>query len=271
MKKTVITLLLLVGCFFWSCQHHHDNSIVVMTYNIRNDYDPNPPNNWKSRKDQMTHQIRSIGPDIWGVQEALYNQLEDLKSALPEYNFIGLSRDAKPDSGEFCAIFYKTSRWKVLKSQTSWFGGLQGQVNLDAAFPRIYTWGQFADNQGNEILIVNTHLDHFGQLSRIQAAQELNTLAKISKTSILMGDLNCLEQEETIEILNQNWKDSWTKNSKGEQGTFNGFNQDYDNQRRIDYIFYRGLKLENQRHDNTRLTSGNFISDHFPVIATFKY
>jgi len=271
MKKTRITLLCLAGFFFWSCQVKHENALVVMTYNIKNDYDQNPPNNWNNRKEEMISQIRNHNPDILGVQEALFNQLMDLKSSLPGYDFIGLSRDAKSDSGEFCAIFYKVTQWRLLEHQTAWFGGIQGQKNLDAAFPRIYTWGQFSDKRGNQILIVNTHLDHKGKQSRIKGAQELNAFTKTSTRSILMGDLNCPEQEETIEVLNQNLKDSRTESSFGEPATFNGFDKAYDTLKRIDYIFYRGLKLENQRHDNNRLKNGNFISDHFPVIATFKY
>lgn len=43
--------------------------------------------------------------DIFGTQECFIHQLEDMKKALPEYDYIGVGRDNGKTEGEHSAIF----------------------------------------------------------------------------------------------------------------------------------------------------------------------
>ena len=60
------------------------------TFNIRYDNPGDSLNNWQYRKDNVAQFIKSQDIDIVGMQEVLHNQLEDLKSRLPEYAEVGV-------------------------------------------------------------------------------------------------------------------------------------------------------------------------------------
>ena len=85
--------LFLIGLFLLGCQSKKDNvksknsdfSLKAMTYNIRLNTPTDGENAWPNRKDFLTSQILFLSPDVFGVQEALPNQIRDLNAALLEY------------------------------------------------------------------------------------------------------------------------------------------------------------------------------------------
>lgn len=91
----------------------------VMSFNIRYDNPDDSLNNWQYRKDVAAKTIKSQNADIVGTQEVLVNQLNDLKSRLPEYNAIGVGREDGIEKGEYSAILYKKDRFKEINPVTS--------------------------------------------------------------------------------------------------------------------------------------------------------
>jgi endonuclease/exonuclease/phosphatase family metal-dependent hydrolase len=89
-----------------------------MTFNIRYDTPQDGQNQWKYRKESVGKVIIDSDPDILGTQEVLPNQLKDLQNLLPSYNNIGVPRDGRSGSSEACSIFFKKSRFSLLKSGT---------------------------------------------------------------------------------------------------------------------------------------------------------
>ncbi|MET0944540.1 MAG: endonuclease/exonuclease/phosphatase, partial [Flavobacterium sp.] len=67
----VVMLLLVSGSFY-------GQNLKIMTYNIRLDVASDGENAWPNRKDYFTSQIQFYSPDIFGVQEALPNQVIDV-------------------------------------------------------------------------------------------------------------------------------------------------------------------------------------------------
>ena len=65
----------------------------VASYNLRYDNPGDSLDNWKYRKDVMGKQILFHDFDIFGTQEGLHHQLEDLMDRLPSYDYIGIGRD----------------------------------------------------------------------------------------------------------------------------------------------------------------------------------
>ena len=57
----------------------------VMTFNIRFNNAGDSLNAWPYRKDKVASQILFHGVHLLGVQEALHDQVEDLKSRLPGF------------------------------------------------------------------------------------------------------------------------------------------------------------------------------------------
>ena len=65
--------------------------INVATYNIRNDNrgDEKNGNGWKQRAPVVCQLIQFHDFDIFGSQEVVKGQLDDMLNTLPEYDYIG--------------------------------------------------------------------------------------------------------------------------------------------------------------------------------------
>lgn len=109
--------LLLLICLSLLSSSLFAQRFYVATYNIRNDNnkeDAARGDGWKQRYPIIADLIRFHEFDIFGTQEGLYHQLEDLKSSLPNYNYTGLGRDDGKQAGEYSAIFYNTEKFDLL-------------------------------------------------------------------------------------------------------------------------------------------------------------
>ena len=268
-------LLLCICLLLGSCSQEPE-ILRVVSYNIKNDYDKSPPNNWSARKLAMSEQIKEINPDVLGLQEALLNQIEDLQKALPAYSWVGMGRDGDPTSGEFCAIFYKKEKFTKLNSNTYWLGEQPSKPHLsyDAAYPRIVTALELQSPNGAKTYILNTHFDHIGETARLKAAEQIAANSQPYENTILMGDFNATKDSPPIQELLKTFQDSRTAalpEISGEETTFNGFTKDPIDYR-IDFILFKGSKLKavKQAHIQKKKSDGNYISDHFPIYADFQ-
>ena len=97
-------------------------SLFVGTYNIRykNADDSIEGNAWSVRSKVLAEQINFYEPDVFGTQEVLYEQLEDLKRGLDKYDYIGVGRDDGKRAGEYSAIFYDKKRFTLLRNGHFW-------------------------------------------------------------------------------------------------------------------------------------------------------
>ena len=105
MKK--VLFLLLVVLTFASCSEEKVN-VRWATFNIRYDNPNDAPNHWDVRKERVVQYIKDMKFDVFGTQEVLHNQFEDLKSMLPGYEGVGVGRDDGATQGEYSAVFYMT-------------------------------------------------------------------------------------------------------------------------------------------------------------------
>ena len=114
-------------------------SLVVATYNIRNANADDSTNGdgWGQRYPYIARLIQFHGFDIFGTQEGKYHQLQDLKAAMPGYDYIGVGRDDGKRGGEFSAIFYRTERFEVIDHGDFWLSTDTSRPNVgwDAALP----------------------------------------------------------------------------------------------------------------------------------------
>jgi endonuclease/exonuclease/phosphatase family metal-dependent hydrolase len=68
------------------------NKLIVATYNLRYNNPQDGINAWPNRVNLVKGLIQFHDWDIFGTQEVLYNQIQDLE-ALSEYGWIGVGRD----------------------------------------------------------------------------------------------------------------------------------------------------------------------------------
>ncbi|WP_304197699.1 endonuclease/exonuclease/phosphatase family protein [Flavobacterium alvei] len=251
-------------------------SLKLMTYNIRLDVEGDGENNWSHRKEFFTSQIQFYEPDIFGIQEALPNQVIDITSALSTYNHIGIGRDGI-NKGESSNIYYKKDRFEVLKNNTFWLSESPDVISKgwDAALNRICTYGLFKDLKTKNVFwVFNTHLDHKGELAKTNAI--LLILSKINSLNInkypvfFMGDFNSNPSEERIISLKKvmlDTRDIAAEKPFGPTGTFNGFKHNEPVTELIDYIFLS--KNSNFKVQKFAILSDSkdlkYPSDHLPV------
>ena len=252
--------------------------IAVLSYNIRYNSSGDGLDLWDLRKTELIDQIEEIDPISFGVQEATLTQMKDLEAGLPNYNYIGVGREDGATKGEFSAIFYKKSDLRVLQEDTFWLSPTPEKVSVgwDAALPRICTYAQFElVSSKRTFWHFNTHFDHMGTEARAESAKlivsKIAALVIDGETLVLSGDFNAEPHEEPIWVLKNSFEDPANKvELQGPVGTFSGFELDANLDRRIDYIFTKGVNVMGYQHLATRRTNGRWISDHLPILLFFQ-
>lgn len=253
----------------------------VMTFNIRLSLDSDKENAWTKRKDDAMGLMAYYHPDIMGVQEALPQQMRDIKAKLTNYDYIGVGRDDGKDAGEYSAIFYDKNRLKVLESGTFWLSETPDvpSKGWDAAYPRICTYGLFKDSKtGKKFWALNLHFDHVGNVARVKSSQMiLERIKKMNPKSyplVLTGDFNLTEDTEPIQIMSKSLDDSFYHSKTphyGPKATWQAFDINTIAKDRIDYIFVKGFTVLSNRTINDRRSNNLYPSDHFPVLAEITF
>ena len=255
--------------------------LTVMSFNIRLNVASDKENAWPERKQDVAYLLTYYHPDYFGVQEALPEQMKDIKNGLKNYDYIGVGRDDGKEKGEFSAIFYDTNRLDVMKSGTFWLSETPEKPSKgwDAALNRICTYAIFKDKKSKkEFLAMNLHFDHVGKVARVKSSELI--LRKIKELNprnlpvTLSGDFNLTDDSEPIKILSRNMKDSFYHSESkhyGPTGTFTDFNVNEVPKERIDYIFTKDFKIKSHRHINDRRENLLYPSDHFPVITNLSF
>ena len=253
---------------------------TIISYNIRYDNRWDKENLWSLRKNRLSQLLMDYDPSIFGIQEGLLNQVEWIDSTLSNYNYIGVGRDDGKGKGEFCAIYFDTTRYEVMESSTFWLSDTPNKVSVgwDAALERICTYGLFKKKMsGKMVWVFNAHFDHVGGIARKKSSELiLKTIKEVNTQSlpvVLMGDFNSNPDSDPIKIFKNNLEDALEISStrlKGPNGTFNGFDKRHPLNNRIDYIFVKGMKVISYRHIDDRLSNNRHISDHLPVMISVQ-
>lgn len=260
MKKHILFIFLVVASLQLTAQE-----MLVGSYNIRykNWNDSVQGNVWSKRCQVICDQLNFMAPDIFGTQEVLFGQLQDMKNALDGYEYIGVGRDDGKRGGEHEAIFYKKDKLTLLDHGDFWLSETPEKPGLgwDAVCIRICTWGKFSVvkpddghrrglfNRGPKpketvFYYFNLHMDHVGVVARREAAKlVVNKIREIAQGApvILTGDFNVDQTDEIYTIFTKSGilKDSYdaARIRFAENGTFNAFKTEYYTTSRIDHVF----------------------------------
>lgn len=308
MKCTHFYILALVIACLAGCRGQEPTSFTVASYNLRNanSHDASRGDGWDRRYPMIADMARFHEFDIFGTQECFKHQLNDLKNALPEYDYIGVGRDDGKEAGEHSAIFYRTDRFDVIESGDFWLSETPekpGSKGWDAVLPRICTWGHFKYKEtGFEFLFFNLHMDHIGVRARVESAllvqEKMRELGK-GLPSILTGDFNVDQTHSSYDALVSQGVlcDAFEKAEfrYAPNGTFNNFETQDFTTSRIDHVFvspvftvkkYGVLTDSYRTEENTsrdadvrdcpkeievKTYRARVPSDHFPVKVTLEY
>lgn len=272
MKRTLFLFLVLIPFTLLSQQMN------VVSYNIRYNTPNDGENAWPNRVEMVNGLFQFHDPDIFGLQEALYEQIVDVQKGLPEFEWFGVGRDDGDKAGEFSPIFFNKSKFILLKKGTFWLSETPEKPGLgwDAACNRVVTWGRFQSKvTGKQFLVFNTHFDHRGVEARKNSAllieEKIREIVDNKNLPVILtGDFNLTPDQEPIILLKKYLKDSYDVSEEppyGPEGTFSGFKIDAELNRRIDYIFVQGeikvLEYAVLSDNKDKRTP----SDHLPVFV----
>lgn len=283
--KKLLLFLVIVGCLLGdlaaasparrSVKYQQPaGTVKVISYNIRFDSDYSrrldSTNAWNFRKEATLEMIQREAPAAFGLQEAMANQVQYIQKAFPQYKHVGVGRDDGRKAGEFMAIFYLKSNFKLLGHGTYWLSETPEQVSKgwDAACKRTLTWVQLQEKStGKTFYYFNTHLDHLGETAR---RESVKLIARIIEekvpagTPVILGgdmnsDINSPIFAPLADIGLQSARDQAPLTDH--QATFNGFGSASTV---IDHLFLRDAVPLSFR-TLTDEYGAPYISDHYPI------
>lgn len=283
-------------------------AVRVLTHNIR--YAPKSLSEgeepWPVRKPRIVNALRfhttHCAEAFICLQEVLHGQLLDILSLLNrgnnEWSYIGVARDDGKEAGEYSPILYRPAVWDVQEWKTVWLSETPERPSRgwDAACIRILTVGKFRHRQSRKrVVAMNTHLDHQGSRSRLEAAKlitkEVDEMSyqagQADIPTFLTGDFNSEPTEEAYLYFKEkspmaDVQDMVPVGDRyGNQHTFTGFTPK-EKPARIDFIFIKaGARSHNHGSSEpwavknygvlaSLYDDGVYSSDHRAVVADLE-
>ena len=280
MIRSILILLTALVC----CACRSDSptaseaALKVISYNVRYTGEPTTDgeNHWSYRRHASINMVREERPALIGTQEVLAEQLEFLSENLPEYEAVGVGRDDGVSAGEHMAIFYRKEAVEMLDWGTFWLSPTPDSPTMgwDAACYRTCTWARLRDRaSGKEFAVMNTHLDHIGQVAREQSIrllmQRMSELMGEEMPVVMTGDFNSTTDQPIYAPLKAAMQDAReVAPASDPRSTFNGWGRGNGV---IDHIFVRGVEVDRFEVLCDKNYGAPYISDHYPVAAEIRF
>jgi len=256
-------------------------ALCLITCNIRFDNPADGHHAWPHRRDFLAQTLLKHNPDIIATQEGRYQQLKDFGSNLKNYELIDEHRSWISER-MYPSFFIRKDRFEILKSEDIWLSetpNIAASRSFGSAFPRLMTWLKIRPkNSDKNILIVNTHLDHLKEETRIGQInvliQEINKIWQSECPLVLMGDFNESPIGQVRQIINKEFpdlQDAWKSFNNIEETSHHAFKGKMDNGTRIDWILVdKNAKIQSCIMDKTN-KEGLYPTDHYPIISKIKF
>ncbi|KAI9653480.1 MAG: hypothetical protein M1831_006028 [Alyxoria varia] len=247
----------------------------ILTLNVRFAAEPPGPGEerWARRLPLVVQNLRfhttAIRTSLLCLQEVLHGQLVDILHSMndkkssdalnegnsqPEWDYIGAGRTDGKEAGEYTPIIFRPHVWHLLEEDVRWLSPKPKRKGWDASSIRIVTIGRFSHRQsGEEVVVMNTHLDDQGVVARRESARLLQQFAEewagrkdgqrdIPVPIVLAGDLNSQTDGDAYQLLDAHVGNDAKECSDeygryGEEVTYTGFEGKGEEEERLDYIF----------------------------------
>ncbi len=260
-----------------ACAGARRAGLRVMSFNVRLPLESDGPNRWEARRDLFVETIRRADPDIIGTQELWKIQGDYILEKLPGYSWFGVDRRGG-HRDEHMGVFFRRDRMRVVELGNFWLSdtpNVPGSISLGHPYPRMASWGLFETVAGQRFWLINTHFPYRGEdeaaRSKCAAAiAEWVAQRPADDVVVLTGDFNTGPESDAHRLLTAGLADAWVAAPErtGPEGTFHGFSGAPG--KRIDWVMARGLTpVAVETVDFGR--GGRFPSDHFPVVADYRW
>ena len=273
MKRTLTILIVAILVQFVM----NAQDLKVMSYNIRQSGAKDGTNSWMYRFAATGEMIKDQMPDVFGVQEATYDQMYFIEQNFKEYKYVGGGREDGKKKGEYTAIFWNKKMVSLLADGMFWLSETPEAVSKgwDGECIRTATWALFKDKKtGKKFYCVNTHLDHVGKEARKNGLKLImDRIAEMNKAGlpvVLMGDFNMKPGDYNLVDLETAMCNARKSADKTDNhATFNNWGKSSDI---LDYIYYTGFsacpefQTVTKKYDNRK-----FVSDHYPIVTLLSF
>lgn len=255
-------------------------NLVLVSSNIRFNNPDDGVNSWPYRRSILSELLLTHDPHIIATQEGRKDQLKEFEEILENYTLIDHHRDWITER-MYPSFFVKKGQFRILSSQDHWLSetpNLAGSLSFGSAFPRLMTSLHVRPvNSNEELMIINTHLDHIKAQTRLEQikvlTQELKNLKKDHLKLIIMGDFNDGPESEIRSYLLNHFprlQDTWSVFNPHEESSHHSFLGSNPSGSRIDWILVdRSMGIESCFLEKNSI-NGKYPSDHFPVVCKIK-
>ena len=280
MKKIALLLLAAVMVLPMNAANKEkkdDNTLKVMSYNIRLGSANDGTNSWGLRYPATAEMIEDQMPDIFGVQEALASQIRFIEDNFVNYKSVGVGREDGKKDGEHMSIFWNKKTVSLLKWGTFWLSETPEKPSMgwDAACKRTATWALMkCKKTGKKFYYVNTHLDHKGVEAQKNGLKlivdRIDDINPEGYPMILTGDFNITPDNPNLVELDSKMQSVRKVAEKTDNhDTFNGWGK---GKGVIDYIYASGFSAYPEYQTVTkRYAVRKFVSDHYPICAVLVF
>jgi endonuclease/exonuclease/phosphatase family metal-dependent hydrolase len=258
--------------------HASAQKFTVGSFNVRYDNAGDVGNRWEQRGQVSANLLRFHQFEVFGVQEALKNQIDTLQKYLPEFDHYGKGRDDGKEGGEHSTVFYRKDKFKLLDKGDFWLSETPDKPGLgwDATCcNRICSWVQLQDiKSGKKFYYFNAHFDHQGKIARIESGKLIvKKIKEIAKgaPAIFTGDLNGGQKSDwyltlaNSGLLTDTYKQ--VKQPYANNSSFNAWGKSVDGYEIIDHVFVTKDFTAKRWGILTDTYHGKFVSDHFPILV----
>ncbi len=253
--------------------------LKMISSNIRYDNPEDGKHSWENRWPLLLKIFHDFYPDILGTQEGREQQIKGLAQSL-SLKLVDTHRLWIKERMYPC-LFINEERVRVHFSGDIWLSetpSLSGSKSFNSSFPRLCTWMQITHLPSlMDYFVVNTHLDHILEETRIQQVKvlirEVHNINKDQLPIILLGDFNDSPNGKIHKTLlkDLNLIDPWIEIGHPEGPSHHGFKgekNENENGDRIDWILIpRSFSIENIQLEKKSFEN-IFPSDHYPLLAT---
>lgn len=250
-------------------------SFRLITANIRKGDADDGDHAWVHRGAGCCAYLAGRQPDCLGLQECRQHQLADLRRALPELAWYGLPRTPS-DGHPINAIGWRQDRFDLMHAGGWWLSTTPhqpGSSSWAAASIRLVNWVLLHDRRsGQNLRIINTHLDHISAASRQHGCAMVADEAAAWPDDLpqfFIADANATAADGCFERLRTTgWQDGWIDQPID---TFHGFRGPAwpEPSGHIDQVWHRGpVQIQASRClDQADSDTGLWPSDHYFIEA----
>ncbi len=213
-------------------------------------------------------------PDSVGLQECEGTWYLSLKAYLPDYQIVGVGRDAGlPLLGESTAIMFRKDKYKLVDWGTFWLSETPNKVSIgwDAKYRRTCTWVILQNRDtGKQYAHINTHLDNVGKIAREKGIEMiLDKVASFDMPVVVTGDFNFNSSSSYYKQLTSGVLSDVSK--LAENADSGCTMHDYTGRTEgapIDFICVNEQISSVKTYKIIRDTyDGKYVSDHYPICS----